>query len=146
MGLLNRLFGKSESRATPANHEFVHLAAGRGFTFNIVGESQFQKGLSKICGGKTTVGHKLEATAHLTFAENAHDATAIAVQISGEQVGWMPSELSSEMRREITALSPNGSVTCRAKIVGGWRSDGDEGSFGVKLCLSVPLKKSKPRY
>lgn len=139
MGLLNRLFGNGD---TTAKRPAVQLAPGRGFTFDIVGESIFQAVLSRICGGKTRDGHKHEATAELRFDQNPADPTAIAVDIAGKQVGWIPSPANVEIRREIAALGASGSASCRAKIVGGWSKDGDEGHFGVKLSLSRPLKSA----
>ena len=141
MGFLNRLFGSSENQM-PAERDVVHVAAGRGFTFDVVGESEFQRALSKICGGKKAGGHKHEATAHLRFAANPHDPNAIAVDIAGKQVGWIPSALTPEIRREIVAVSSTGNVACKAKIVGGWNEEDSEGHFGVKLSLSRPLKRA----
>jgi hypothetical protein len=137
MGLLDRLFRNSD---TPAKRAHIQLASGRGFTFDIVGESRFQAALSRVCGGKIAEGHKHEATAELRFEQNPSDPSAIAVDIAGKQVGWIPSPANAEIRREIAALTPTGSANCKAKIVGGWSKDGDEGHFGVKLSLSRPLK------
>jgi hypothetical protein len=109
---------------------------------DVVGESRFQAALSKICGEKNPGGQKQEAVAHLRFEPNSHDPNAIAIDICGMQVGWIPSTLTPEMRREIAALSPTDGVTCKAKIVGGWNEDGSEGHFGVKLSLSRPVKVS----
>lgn len=141
MGFWSKLFGGGESPVT-AKSASIELTAGRGFTFDVVGEARFQPALSKLCGGKKAGGHKQEAVAHLRFEPNSHDPNAIAVDISGMQVGWISSTLTSEIRREIAALSPTEGVTCQAKIVGGWNEDGDEGHFGVKLSLSRPLKVS----
>ncbi len=137
MGLLDRLFRNSD---TPAKRTLVRLASGRGFTFDIVGESRFQVALSRVCGGKIAEGHKHEATAELRFEHNPSDPNAIAVDIAGEQVGWIPSTANAELRRQLVALAPAGSASCKAKIVGGWSKNGDEGHFGVKLSLSRPLK------
>lgn len=137
MGLLDRLFRNSD---TPAKRTHIRLASGRGFTFDIVGESRFQVALSRVCDGKTAGGHKHEATAELRFEQNPSDPNAIAVDIAGEQVGWIRSPANAELRRELMALTPAGSASCKAKIVGGWSKDGDGGHFGVKLSLSRPLK------
>jgi len=137
MGLLNRLFGNADPIV---KRSLAQLAPGRGYTLDIVGESRFQAALSRVCGGKTAEGHKHEATAELRFEQNPSDPNAIAVDIAGKQVGWIPSPTNAEIRREITALTPTGLASCKAKIVGGWSKDGDEGHFGVKISLSRPLK------
>jgi len=55
MNFLRRLSdGKSQPSRTP-----IHLARGRGFTFEIVGESYCQDALNRLCGGKCEEGHKL---------------------------------------------------------------------------------------
>jgi len=122
----------------------VALAAGRGFTFNIVGESRYQKQLDRLCGGRCEEGHKKEVGARLTFENNPHDRNAIAVSIQGKQVGWVPSELAAEMRAQISEVSPKGVVTCKAKIVGGWDKDDYQGSYGVKLSIPKPIKTYQP--
>lgn len=137
MSLLNRLFGNGDAAA---KRPLLQLAPGRGFTFDIVGESRFQTALSRVCGGKSGEGHKHEVTAELRFDENPSDPNSIAVDIAGKQVGWIPSLANAEIRPEIAALTRSGSSSCKAKIVGGWSRDGDEGHFGVKLSLSRPLK------
>lgn len=141
MTILSRLFGRDEV-GSPALRAPVHVAAGRGFMFDIVGELQFQQTLSKLCGGKKNGGHKQEAAAHLTFEPNPEDPNAIAVAIKGKRVGWIPSSLTPDLRREIAALNANGAVACKAKIVGGWVEEDEEGHFGVKLSFSRPLKRS----
>ena len=141
MGFLKRLFGFRED-VSPTTHDTICIAAGRGFTFDIVGESQFQQTLSVLCGGKKYGGHKQETTAHLSFGSNLHDPNAIEVAINGKRVGWVPSSLASDLRREVAALNLNGTVACKAKIVGGWVDKDGEGHFGVKLSLSRPLKRS----
>lgn len=139
MGLFNRLFGRSQ-RDTFATTDAIDVAAGRGFTFNIVGESQFQPALSKLCGGKKVGGHKREATAQLRFEQNTHDPNAIAVYIRSKQVGWIPAVLTQDLRREVIALNADQTVACKAMIMGGWKDEDGEGHFGVKLSLSRPLK------
>jgi hypothetical protein len=109
------LFRGSE-RPVAGKSASIELAAGRAFTFDVVGESRFQSALSKLCGGKKAGGHKQEAIAHLQFEPNSHDPNAIAVDIGGMQVGWIPATLTPEIRREIAALSPTDGVTCKAKL------------------------------
>lgn len=122
--------------------EVIPLAAGRGFTFDVVGEAQWQDNLSAICGGKCEDGHKREVAAQLVFESNPTVPNAVGVMIDARPVGWIPADKAAEVRSALMALNPDRrAVTCNAKIVGGWdRGDGDEGHFGVKLSLSWPLK------
>jgi hypothetical protein len=121
----------------------VHIARGRGFTFEIVGESYRQEALDDLCGGKCEDGHDLETKAELCFVEdNPHDPDAVGVFIDARLVGYIPRDLAKQFRNDILRLNPEERpVTCDAKIVGGWdRGDGDEGHYGVKLNLSQPLR------
>ena len=145
MGVLEWLFGARAASPAESNRsvEPVHLARGRGFTFEIVGEASYQAALDAICGGKCEDGYKLPVVAQLCFQEdNPHDANAVVVLINGKVVGYIPRDLAPEMRTAILTLNPDERpVTCDAKVVGGWlRDGGDEGHYGVKLSLSKPLK------
>ena len=138
------LFGSEVSPPTePPHPPPVHLARGRGFTFEIVGEGNYQDALDLVCGGKCEDGHKLSTTAQLVFQEdNPHDPNAIAVLIDRRVVGYIPRDLAPGMRSDILRLNPEERpVTCEAKVVGGWlRYGGDEGHYGVKLSLAEPLR------
>ena len=145
MGLLEWLFGVGatpRAEVTPSI-EPVHVARGRGFNFEIVGEASYQPALDAICGGKCADGHKLATRAQLCFQEdNPYDPNAIVVLIDRNVVGYIPRNLAKEMREAILRLNPEERpVTCDARVVGGWiRDGGDEGHYGVKLSLSHPLK------
>jgi len=119
------------------------LAKGRGFTFEIVGESHYQNAIAKVAGPKSSAGCKVETTAQLVFNDgNAHDLNAIGVLLDGRVAGFVPRDQAAAMRAAILRINPDERpVICRAKIVGGWLSDdGDEGAYGVKLSLAQPLK------
>ena len=132
-------------RSTPNNEPAapLHLARGRGFTFEVVGEASYQQALDSICGGKCEEGHNLPCIAQVCFQEdNVHDRNAIVVLIDGKVVGYVPRDLAPGMRSAILDLNPyERPVICDAKIVGGWlREWDDEGNYGVKLSLSQPLR------
>jgi len=143
MGLFDWLFPAPRFQPTRTIPEPVHLARGRGFTFEIVGEASYQGALNALCGGKCEDGHKLPTTAQLCFQEdNPHDPNAIVVLIDGKVVGYVPRDQAPGMRSAILRCNPGERpVTCDAQVVGGWlRDDGDEGHYGVKLSLSNPLR------
>jgi hypothetical protein len=122
MGLLQKLFGRAPDL----------LAAGRGWTVNVVGESQFQHRLAKLKGGNE---HDVKVTAVLMpEPTNTHDPRAVRVEIAGKPVGYLPRELACEC----TLKAP---AQCSAKIVGGFLLDDDErvrAHYGVKLNLAWP--------
>jgi hypothetical protein len=144
MGLFDWLFGASTGSTQPAALGPIHLARGRGYTFELVGESYYQDTLDAICGGKCEDGHNFPVAVQLCFQENnPHDRNAIMVLINRKVVGYVPRHITAGMRLELLELNPTEHpITCDAKIVGGWLrgDDGDEGHYGVRLNLSQPLK------
>ena len=152
MGLWDWLFSSKETESewravrspqTTGSVDPLHLARGRGFTFEVVGESHRQDVLDSICGGKCDEGHDLKVTAQLLLIEdNPYDPNAVGVFVDCQLVGYVPRNVALHMRCEILRLNPDERpVTCDARIVGGWdRGDGDEGSYGIRLSLSNPLR------
>jgi hypothetical protein len=144
MGLLDWLFRSRDISTDEPIPEPVHLAPGRSFAFEVVGEANYQDALDEICGGKCEDGHNLPARAQLIFQEdNPYDPNAIAVLIDRWLVGYVPRDLAAGMRSAILTLNPEERpVTCDALVVGGWmRDEGeDEGHYGVKLSLAHPLR------
>lgn len=100
------------------------------FDFDIVGESNYQAALERIAGAKTPDGHEHYCEATLRpEPSNPYDKNAVVVQIKGHTVGYLA-------RADAEAYKSQSSKPMRADalIVGGWRySNGNEGSFGVKL-------------
>lgn len=143
MGLLLQwLFGGQADTAPTEVSRPLHLARGRGYTFDVVGEANYQDALDHICGGKCDDGYNLETTAQLCFQEdNPHDSNAVAVLMERKVVGYIPRDKAAWFRSEILKVNPEERpVICDAKVVGGWyRGRGDEGHYGVKLSLAEPL-------
>lgn len=112
---------------------YPHIKGDGEFSFDIVGESHYQRSLEAICGGKTPEGREHYCIARLVpEPHNPHDRNAIAVYINSAKAGYISRQLAPRMSK-----SMNGQVvTVDAVIVGGWRcGNGDEGHFGVKLDL-----------
>lgn len=110
----------------------------RTFSVEVVGESNYQIALERICGGRTEEGHKLEVDALLKLEDdNPYDDRAVAVVIDNDLVGYLSRDTARSFRKSLAAVAPGASLaTCSAIIVGGWeREDGDRGHFGVKLDL-----------
>lgn len=103
----------------------------------VKGESHYQGALSKICGGKTQDGHNLDVVAELRpEPTNNFDPNAVAVLISGRQVGYLPKEQAAKLQSKIHQLSSTQKrgIGCRAQVVGGWdRGPHEQGHFGVNL-------------
>lgn len=130
------------------------LMKGNGtFSLNIVGESYRQQSLQSLAGQKIAGGHDIDCLAGILLDErNPHDKNAVAVFIvhaSGKitHVGFLARKMAVEYRKSLEQVggqNPTG-MLCRAKIVGGWNDGGgDEGLYGVKLDLELPISFRTP--
>jgi hypothetical protein len=145
LGFLSWLSGQPPQKG----EQNVPLDGPGTFPVRIVGESYYQKNLSKICGGFTKEGTEYVTTAKLAYHDdNPHDNKAIRVEISGMTVGHLDKSKARHYRDRMLASGHAGeTATCKAKIIGGWdRGRGDIGYFGVTLDLPIefvePLIKS----
>ena len=140
--MLKWLFGKKKVI-------YPMLAHSRGLSQDIVGESPFQSDLEQIAGPKEEMSAKVECEATLVCeSDYKHDSNAVAVYIGCGQVGHLFRE-GAKLFREvlvslIAELSP---VNAKAKIIGGWKNDISDGSYGIKLSLKRPiaLVKENPK-
>jgi hypothetical protein len=143
VGFLNWIIGPSRTNLAD---QPIHIARGRGYTFDVVGESYHQDVFDEISGGKCEDGHNLEVIAQLLLIEgNPHDPNAVGVFLDGRLAAYIPRNTAAQVRADLLRLSPNERpITCYAKIVGGWvRDDDDEGHYGLKLSLSNPMRVAK---
>ena len=72
--------------------------------------------------------------------KNPHDKNAVAVQVQGKQVGYLPKAMASRLHKPLVALERSGGkpIGCRARIVGGWkRGRTDQGHFGIRLFFEL---------
>jgi hypothetical protein len=107
-----------------------HIEGDGTFSFPVVGESNYQKSLERICGGRTEDGHDVKVTATLRAEpDNPHDRHAIAVFIDSRKVGYIPKSHLSHISAQVKPTA-----SAEARVRGGWlRPDGDSGNFGVTL-------------
>lgn len=157
MGLLSWLFGgpkakaassptrpKTRARSQPlAGATGLRVIGKGGYPRYVVGESNYQAALAKICGGHNREGHELETVAVLTpEPTNAYDPNAVMVVIEDRKIGYLSRD---DAPRYLEALETAGfagqTAKVGAKIVGGWRTNQhDSGHFGVRLALPWPVK------
>lgn len=97
----------------------------------IVGESHYQGALERLAGGRTADGVDVPVRAFFTpERDNPHDPNAVAVTVSGEQVGYLSRASAAVYRGALGAAVSS----CEGRIVGGWdRGAGDRGFFGLRL-------------
>lgn len=105
--------------------------------WDVAGEGHRQDALAAVAGPKTPDGCWVEKVATLRpEPDNPYDDGAVAVDIDGHHVGYLPRGEAAAHRRLIDrAIAVNGAATCAAVINGGWSrpDEGSEGSYGVRL-------------
>jgi HIRAN domain-containing protein len=119
----------------------LEFKPGRGFSFEIVGEANYQENLKKIAGPKTEYSKKHKCVAVLMpEPNNPHDPNAVRVDISRKTVGYVARTEAKKIQEIILSIAPVAGIQCQAKIVGGWKDKDSEGHFGVKLNISKTLE------
>jgi hypothetical protein len=140
MGFLSRLFSKQPSK----NNSDIKLVGTGSYNLQVVGESNYQENLNKICGGTTFKGVEHFTSAVLVHDDNnSYDPNAVKVTISGIVVGYLSKAEAVSYREYMRLEGHSGhNSTCKAKITGGWnRGPNDVGSFGVTLDVSMDFIK-----
>jgi hypothetical protein len=107
----------------------------------VVGEAQYQGVLERLAGGRSDLSANVPVSCVLLpEPHNPHDANAVAIQVDGATVGYLP-------RKDAAAFSPclraalvrHEIVQCSGLIVGGWENGPeDRGHFGIWLRLPDP--------
>lgn len=138
MGLLDRLRGR---RGSPVSARVgrpavsVVLLSGRD-DLEVVGELAYQDVLWRLCSG--TVGDRIRCDIVAVLVPeptNPYDANAIAVQIDGQTVGYLPRATAQEYLLGLKHLMSGrgGYIALRGVIVGGGYYDDGPGRLGVWL-------------
>jgi hypothetical protein len=108
------------------------------YSVDVVGESNYQKNLERIAGGKKRESADLETTAILLLEnDNPYDSNAVRVDINGLTVGYLARPVAGGFRNYVQSNKYSSErFSCKALITGGWdRGNGDAGCFGVYLDL-----------
>jgi len=110
----------------------IELEGPGAFAVDVVGVSQYQ-GVLENAGEK---GEVVLATVVLEDS-NPHDDQAVAVHIDGERAGYLSRANARRYRADLAAAgTPDLTVRCKAKIVGGFETkSGERAHFGLKLDL-----------
>lgn len=142
MGWLQSLFGiKPERRSAVTTGFFWQrrdipaVAAGKGWTQQVVGESFYRAALERLSGGATIYGVTVSKAATLIVGEY-EGKPAVYVEIDGELVGSIPKDAAEALHREILAIAPAGSVSVKGSISAGFEG----GDYSVRLSLARPLR------
>jgi hypothetical protein len=100
------------------------------------GASYRQDVLEAISGPKGETGKRMLVGLTLRCEpDNAHDPHAVRIEIMGQHIGYVS-------RRDAALLGPRLSANCggaieaRGLVVGGWKHDRSEGTYGVRVWLT----------
>lgn len=110
---------------------------GGNFSFEIVGESNYQDTLQGLVGSdKAARGDAVFVATLVPENDNAHDDKAVGVYIGGSKVGHLSRSDARSFRRRLGAKKLTGQITlCPATVFGGRIVDGKVQSLGVWLDL-----------
>ncbi len=123
----------------PESANAPSLATGRGYFYEVVGESHYQEALLRASEGAPDG----RFTARLVLEpENPHDPNAVAVHSpDGETVGYLPADDAVLYARLLTdLLAHEVAPVCPATLVGG---SADKLNLGVRLDLDRPTNIAK---
>lgn len=118
----------------------VPVISGPGeYRIDVVGESNYQAHLIKVCGEYTEDGVSMAIDAFLVLENtNQFDSKAVMVVIGGDKVGYLDRSTAREFRQAVKdgGLKKFTRFQCSAWVRGGWdRGGGNVGPYGVKLDL-----------
>ena len=116
----------------------INIEGPETFAVEVVGVSRRQQALADIVEHHGGSGRTLTVDALLLLENsNPHDANAVCVQVDGAFVGYLSRDNARRYRADLIAAgTPNATVQCKARIVGGFRTaDGERACFGVRLDL-----------
>jgi hypothetical protein len=139
MGLLDRLRSGRREASASTRHEATAVSVsvlGGQDDLEVVGELAYQDALWRLSGG--TLGDRIRRQIVAVFVPeptNPYDANAIAVQIDGQVIGYLPRATAQEYLPGLQRLMSEhgGYVALRGVIVGGGYYDDGPGRLGVWL-------------
>src|SRR2546430_1767039 len=148
MGLLDRLRGGRRESSVSTRYEAtavsVSLLGGQD-DLEVVGELAYQDALWRLSGG--TLGDRIRRQIVAVLVPeptNLYDANAIAVQIDGQVVGYLPRATAQEYLPGLQRLMSvrGGYVALRGVIVGGGYYDDGPGRLGSGWNTTLPTSAS----
>jgi hypothetical protein len=100
------------------------------------GESFHQDMLEALAGPKGPDGkHVLEGVTLRCEPDNPHDPNAVRVEVMGQLLGYVAREQAAVVSRGMQQAC-GGVLEERGLIVGGWRDERSEGSYGIRVWLT----------
>jgi hypothetical protein len=128
-----------DAGSSQAAQRTVPVGPGRGFWFDIVGESNYQGTLRRIDGGRLAEEQEVIATCFVVAEPgNKFDPNALAVHAQGfGKVGYFDRDSASYTFANLGQIlrDQNAVGVCEGRLTGGWTSDV---SIGVRLSILPP--------
>jgi hypothetical protein len=133
MGFFKNLFKSKET---------IFVDGEGDYDLEVVGESNYQKHLKRICGGHTKEGHRKKVVAELYYEDNnPYDKKAIQVKIDRNTIGYLSRDDARLYRKRIKKTGHEGIIVkCNAVIVGG-RKTGIFSKTYFGVWIDIPIEK-----
>jgi len=105
--------------------------------FAVVGESNYQRALKGLAGDHGNNRCRAFCTATLVLEDdNEHDNKAVRIDVDGATVGYLSREDARRYRRRLGSMGLTGeTMTCNARIGGGYVENGKRADYGIWLDL-----------
>ncbi|MBU1361473.1 MAG: HIRAN domain-containing protein [Gammaproteobacteria bacterium] len=134
-----RAFTRKRSASANVGNVEPRIRGDGTYSFEVVGESNYQKAFHKLFGEPGEGGGAVRVEADLVLEnDNKHDSNAVRVDIRGLTVGYLPRQMAKNFRKAIKRDKHTKWSTFKAgaEVRGGWdRGGGDRGNYGVWLDL-----------
>jgi hypothetical protein len=127
MGFFSRLFGSSRS-PTAEDNTIPRIRGNGKFTVEVVGESHYRDAFRRLFANQRAEDqeNEVDIDAELVLQnDNPHDSLAVAVKLSGMDVGYLPREMARDFRAAIKRDGINRWTTYRiaAKVYMGGKDE-----------------------
>ena len=130
---------RREDREPAAWTLFLH--GKRDFTVDIRGVSRHQTELHGIVSERPLATMRQSCIATLLFDESESEKGAIAVEVGGRRVGYLPRHVATQYGEWLQTWRLAGSsVRCRAVIVCRNCGEAAGARYSVRLDLEIPFK------
>lgn len=136
LGVAAWLFYRKRNHAIPrSNQSTLRLRGGGKYEFAVVGVARHRPALAKLCDVDQRDAKTVEA---LLVPEHdaARNRKSVRVEVEGQTVGYLPTELAEAYRRRVAESGyPGARSSCNARISVRMHSVGGNPEYAVRLDL-----------
>jgi hypothetical protein len=139
---------RTTARAIPGRDDLAAPTLPPGKGVSVVGVSDRQQDLQRLCGGSTPPGVRIETQACLVpEPDNADDRDAVAVYVGTAHVGYLPRKRAAAFLPLVReTIQQRGAATCDAEVKGGGTLGSERANIGVTLYVSDRGPLPRPEF